>query len=202
MTTYFPKLLPAIAPAGSVPRANLSGLSVRRAQMADLPALSEVLASGFHSRQGLQALVYPFLRLGIYEDVRGRLQGRAPHYACLVAIAPAIGRFCDLLLGTVELSLSTSDRALSGDCCSTYISNLAVSPLYRRRGVARRLLGECDRVTREWELPEIYLHVLDTNERARQLYTGCGYRLCRREPDYAGGLFGRPQRLLMGKTLA
>jgi ribosomal protein S18 acetylase RimI-like enzyme len=58
-----------------------------------------------------------------------------------------------------------------------WIYNLHVVPEYRRKGVARHLLGEAEKWARmEW-LRSIGLHVIAFNEPARCLYESLGYEL-------------------------
>lgn len=193
------------SPSQSAPpvSAGPSRLIIRAAQQQDLHALAEVLTHSFHSQQGWKGLLYPLLKLGIYEDLRSRLKNGSPHFICLVAIAlvPTDQGVREEVAGTVEMSLSCPHTWLVGQYQSTYISNLAVSPPYRRQGIARKLLYRCEQKTLEWGFEEIYLHVLEDNEQARQLYTSCGYQRHRTEPSYSAWLFSRPRRLLMGKHL-
>ena len=58
-----------------------------------------------------------------------------------------------------------------------WIYNLHVVPDHRRRGVARRLLGEAEEWARLEGLRSIGLHVIDFNEPARRLYEAAGYEL-------------------------
>ncbi len=58
-----------------------------------------------------------------------------------------------------------------------WIYNLHVVPEHRRRGVARRLLGEAEEWSRLERLRSIGLHVIDFNEPARSLYESVGYEL-------------------------
>ncbi|MEQ9354188.1 N-acetyltransferase family protein [Coleofasciculus chthonoplastes] len=179
-----------------------SRLTIRRAKDQDLIALSEILADSFHSQQGLWRLVYPIWRLGIYEDLRNRLRGNSPHYACFVALNPdASGDSADgLLVGTVEIALRSPPSWQPQGHQYPYISNLAVRRCCRRRGVAGQLLLACERQSLAWGFPNLYLHVLDSNDQARQLYLKMGYQLYHLEPSYS--LWRRhPQRLLLRKRL-
>lgn len=82
-----------------------------------------------------------------------------------------------------------------------YISNLAVRKSYRRQGVARQLLLACERTSLEWGFPDLYLHVLENNHQARQLYLKAGYQLRQVEPSYSAWLFGQPKRLFLQKHI-
>ncbi len=56
------------------------------------------------------------------------------------------------------------------------LSGLAVSPAYRRRGIAKRLCAEAEAAAREWGYDEVLLKVDQTNARAIRLYRKLGYR--------------------------
>lgn len=188
--------------AQQTPTIDASSLIIRRAKDRDLITLSEILADSFHSQKGIWRLVYPIWRLGIYEDVRHRLRANSPHYACLVALHP--DSFLDdsdgLLVGTVEIALRSSPSWQTQGYHYPYISNLAVRSSCRRQGVAGQLLLACEDQALAWGFPHLYLHVLDSNHTARQLYRKSGYQLHHVEPS--SSLWRPyPQRLLLHKRL-
>ncbi|EFJ50117.1 hypothetical protein VOLCADRAFT_116963 [Volvox carteri f. nagariensis] len=57
-----------------------------------------------------------------------------------------------------------------------YVSNMSVLPSHRRRGLARRLLQQCERVARLWGHSSLWLHVKQNNFGAEALYQSMGYR--------------------------
>ena len=177
--------------------------TIRTAQAQDLTTLAEILADSFHPRTGIMGWAYPMLRLGIYEDLRNRLRSTSPHYVCLIAVA-AVSTVTDSreeLAGTVEIALRSTPSWQSRGTQYPYISNLAVKKSCRRQGVARQLLLACERTSLEWGFSDIYLHVLENNHQARQLYLKSGYQLHLVEPSYSSWLLGRPKRLFLHKHL-
>jgi ribosomal-protein-alanine N-acetyltransferase len=69
-------------------------------------------------------------------------------------------------------------RRVAPDECE--ILNLAVDPVYRRRGVARALLAaELESAPGRW-----FLEVRASNNAAIQLYSSAGFELIGRRPDY------------------
>ena len=186
---------------------------VRAAQPEDLTAVVEILADSFHSHQGFWGWAYPLLRLGIYEDMRNRLLSTAPHHACLVATElvakSATTASSDMVAGTVEMALRSptvwsSDRLLKPKpACSKYpyLSNLAVHPNYRRQGVAKQLLLRCESLALSWGFQDIYLHVLENNQSARQLYFHLGYQLHQVDSQWSTWFLRRPRQLLLHKHL-
>jgi len=124
---------------------------------------------------------------------------RRRQFQCLVAQDSATGT----LMGTATLSLSVPDAALPAPFPTTqamkaYVSNMAVAPQYRRRGVARALLAECERTAARWRFPEVWLHVDVGNDVAEALYRSEGYTLFREDPLW----FGFPRRKVLQKALA
>lgn len=65
-----------------------------------------------------------------------------------------------------------------------WINNLAVHPSFRRRGLARRLLGEALALGRRYYCSQALLEVRPSNEEAIQLYRAEGFRAVGRRPRY------------------
>ncbi len=192
------------APAGQDSiAAGASHFTIRTAQVRDLTTLAEILTDSFHPRTGVVRWAYPMLRLGIYEDLRNRLRSTSPHYVCLVAVTTVstVAGSREELAGTVELALRSPASWHPRGSQYPYISNLAVSKSRRRQGVARQLLLACERKALEWGFCDLYLHVLENNHQARQLYLKTGYQLHEVENSYGAWLLGRPKRLFLQKHL-
>lgn len=211
------------------PEVSLSGSSpvqIRVAKPEDLSYLADILANSFHSRVGVAGWFYPLFRLGIYEDLRLRLQSSSTRYVCLVGIykdsgfgdnqdqllveqevrektvAAYVTQERDCLVGTVEMALrSTNPWQFYNSSGYPYLSNLAVQSEYRRRGVARQLLLACEQIALKWGYQDLYLHVLENNHKARGLYSQLGYRLHQVDSNWACFLLGKPRQLLLHKRL-
>lgn len=200
-----------------------SHFQIRAAQTEDVSGLTEILTDSFHSQDGILGWAYPFLKLGIYEDLRNRLRSTAPNHVCLVAVRDTppdcdgalSDRFvkCDAkasnphsmhgdhLVAIVELS-PRSHHPLNRDRARyLYISNLAVRDTYRRRGVAKQLLLKCERIALAWGFQDLYLHVLENNYQARQLYHKLGYQLDQVDFSWSALFLGRPRQILLHKHL-
>ncbi len=190
--------------------AGLSGFSIRVAASNDLAQLADILAMSFHSREGFVEWIYPVLRLGIYEDLKNRLRSKAEHYICLVAELASREEGTQnyrshrdrCITGTIEMALRSRFPWQIPSSDYPYLSNLAVHPEYRRQGVAQKLLANCEETAKEWGFSEIYLHVLENNHAARQLYYQAGYRLQQVDWNWTCWVFGQPRRLFLRKQIA
>jgi ribosomal protein S18 acetylase RimI-like enzyme len=99
------------------------------------------------------------------------------------------------IVACAELALRPTDGRLPGEFAvpplfllhadaplGGYLSNLAVAPSHRRRGLGSQLLGACERLVREqWGYAALHLHMEETNAAAAQLYRRQGYILL---PEY------------------
>ncbi|NEP80364.1 MAG: GNAT family N-acetyltransferase [Okeania sp. SIO3B3] len=193
---------------------------IRIAQPKDINSITEILTNSFYSYQGIMGYARPFLRLGIYEDLRNRIRSKSEHYLCLVAmvvkntestkgVSTTREREQDLI-GTVEIdvrSRSGMDVLLLNSWQLdnfeyAYLSNLAVDANYRKLGVAQQLLSYCEQKVLGWGFCELYLHVLENNYTARRLYDKAGYQLQEVEWTFGSLLFGQPRKLLLRKSFS
>jgi ribosomal protein S18 acetylase RimI-like enzyme len=175
-------------------------IEIRGAGARDLQDIAEILVDSFFSVGQFWIWTRPLFKLGIYEDLRGRLNSSSPHYRCLVAVQKSIERAAseEAIVATAEIGLKTSP--LCGGQIP-YISNLAVAADRRRCGIGSRILGECDRLALEWGFDELSLHVLDDNLAARELYFQSGYRLQKIDGWLSAWLLRKPRRLLLHKKI-
>ena len=179
-------------------------ISIRSARLEDVKSVASILTDSFHPPRGLMFWMHPLLKLGVCEDLRGRLRSNLSNYNCLVASACIANSQVEenLIVGTVELSIRSSYSSFSNLVSSyPYIANLAVDCAYRRQGVARKLLVKCEEIARKWGFKELSLHVLDNNERAKKLYLSIGYELIKVESGFGSCIFNTPKRLLLSKKI-
>lgn len=186
--------------ADRAPKAALNAearFQIRSAHLRDVSGLAAVLTDSFYPPHHWLFWLYPLLRLGIYEDLRARLRQPPTFYDCVTAIAIAT----DKVLGTTEIAVRPVH---DGQCVLEYpyISNLAVHPKYRRQGIATQLLLSCEPRVLDWGYRDIYLHVLENNQQAQQLYTDLGYQVVSVEFNYAAWFLQQPRRILLHKRLS
>ncbi|TAF05637.1 MAG: N-acetyltransferase [Nostocales cyanobacterium] len=173
---------------------------IRAATSADLLGIAQIIAESFHSQQGLWGWAFPLFRLGIYEDLRHRLAAMTPHQVCLVAVDNSPGG-TNQILGTVELGVRFSDSWANVHKSFPYLSNLAVHPKYRRYGLASSLLIGCEQVCQDWGFEDLYLHVLENNHQARQLYFKLGYRVYKVESHWHSFFLYPSRQIFLHKHL-
>jgi ribosomal protein S18 acetylase RimI-like enzyme len=176
-----------------------SKFQVRVAISSDLHSVAQIVAESFHSRHGMWGWAFPFLRLGIYEDLRHRLASRDPHHICLVVVDSLTGT--NQLVGTVEMTVRFNDSWTQLGRSFPYLSNLAVNPEYRRQGAASQLLHACEQMALSWGFQELYLHVLENNQQAQRLYFKSGYRVNKIESSLNRFVFWRSRQMLLHKRL-
>lgn len=146
----------------------------------------------------------PILRLGIYEDLRRRLSPTSADYIFLIAVLPSRKSIstCSQVAGTVEITLRSTNSLLFPSSHYPYLANLAVRSEYRRQGIAENLLRVSEEMLQSRGFQDLYLHVLEDNHPARNLYFKAGYRLKKADPLWYCWLLRRPRRLLLHKGIS
>jgi len=189
-----------------------SSFTIRHASPKDLSHLSDVLTESFYrsaDRQGnflrrfFAEWVYPLLRYGIMLDLSNRFSEKTPCYVCLVATHPA-NEF--QAIASLEICMRYVPNKNHREFWMVrdmqqypYVFNLAVHPHWRRRGVAKQLLLAAEQTVKQWGFSRLYMHVLEDNQAARNLYDGIGYRLHIQEGAASYWLLGRPRKFLLQK---
>ncbi len=191
-----------------------SSFTIRHASSRDVGHVADILTESFYRSPDYKVnflfrcftdLVYPLLRYGIMLDLNSRFDDKTPCYACLVATHPS-NNF--QAIASLEICMrhvpAKSHREFwlwSEMHQHPYIFNLAVHPQWRRRGVAKQLLLAAEQTVKQWGFSSLYMHVLESNQPARNLYDRIGYRLHHREGTISYWLLGRPRRFLLQKIL-
>lgn len=189
-------------------------LAIDLAAIEDTKAISQVLVKSFYSLPEFASWIYPFLQFTISEDIRYRLRSQSPHYSCFVAkFTPdnhqkSRTNNCfnnqpsqdAIIVGTCEIALR-SPALWSNAAQYPYISNLAVHQNYRRSGIAHQLLAKCEEIALEWGYSETRLHVLDSNDAAKQLYCNNSYQISQIEAHWHNIWFDYSPRLLLKKQI-
>lgn len=172
----------------------LLSVAIRAATVEDIPPLANLLIKSFHPPQNWLMWSYPFLRLGITEDLRLRMRHGDNAYHCLIAVNSDNGE----ILGTAEVALK---HWFTRPKTTAYISNLAVSPQHRRLGIAKQLIQKCEAIADQWQCRRLSLHVMENNLGAQNLYQTLGFIYQEAEWSWRAWLWQKPRRLLWEKIL-
>ena len=167
---------------------------VRVAQRKDVTELANTMIACFYDFPPILMWVNSVLKLTLSEDLRYRLKKPSSLYCCFVATKKS------KIAGTVEISLQKPWWSVTTQF--PYVSNLAVKNIYRRQGIAKKLLTQCEQVSRSWGYREIRLHVLANNHAAQKLYLGLGYKFIPEEMSWHCWFPYYSSRLLMKKELS
>jgi ribosomal protein S18 acetylase RimI-like enzyme len=167
-------------------------LQVRPMTEADLPRVAALLVQSFHLYPPGGEGVMPLVQFGLQEDLRQRLKGKG--YLCLVACRG------QELIGTVEISQRLPWLWQMGTKPYAYLANLAVRSDVRQQGIAKALLAQAEMQVQQWHCQDLYLHVMEDNFLARQLYLKAGYYIHQVENSWSSWL-ALPRRLFLHKRL-
>ena len=176
----------------------LDTLAIEIADTNHTSELADILVSSFYNFPEILTWVSPLLKFTIAEDLRYRLRNNSSLYCCFMASA----KWSDgnkEIVGTAEVALNPS--FWSSKPQYPYISNLAVKDSFRRQGIGKKLLQQCEQIVWNWGYRETRLHVLEKNNSARQLYVSCGYKTLGTEFDINELIFHNSRRLFLGKKL-
>lgn len=163
-------------------------IAVRKAEGAELrgrsptfSTISRLTAAGF-SKPGSSQREQDVLASALARDMLDHFSSSNRNQnALLLAEDSASGEIVGAI-GVEVLSLSKAvlDEQRSGAASMDLrplVSNLAVDPAFRRRGIAKQLCRGAEREAKSWGFREIVLKVEADNAKARSLYRAAGYRV-------------------------
>ncbi|NCO73717.1 MAG: GNAT family N-acetyltransferase [Cyanobacteria bacterium] len=179
-----------------------SQVIVRLANVDDVNDIGDLLTLCFNNFNDLTLWIYPFLKLGVCEDLRYRLKNIDTDHFCVIALKTNIVQKQSIneIIGTVELSFRTH-YSWQGKKKYPYVANLAVSKNHRRQGIATQLLSKCQEIAKHHGFNGLYLHVLASNKIAQELYLQNGYTIEQVETDLFSLFVPSKRRLLLTKSI-
>ncbi len=180
------------------------GVAVRVMRPADISAVATLLSEAFYATDAWWGWVTPLMYLGMYQDLKLRCMSPKSAYTCLVCVraGPQGVKATAQIVGTVEITTKPLSAWAFNNPAVPYISNLAVVPEWRRRGVGQKLLRSCEQVARGWGFHELYLHVKRNNRAARGLYERVGYFQDHSDLQSWSFVLGQAQQILLKKSLS
>jgi ribosomal protein S18 acetylase RimI-like enzyme len=182
-------------------------IEIRPVREDEIHCVADIITRSFHFDRGWMAWFTPLFKLGIAEDLRNRLRTRSPNSTYhkpsqqVCSIALYVDQEQSHVAGTVEVGVRTAERYRQNNHRYVYLSNLAVSRDFRRRGVAQELIRSCEQQTAEWGYTELHLHVMGNNDRGRKLYQKLGYEVVSSEFVWSIIPWHRPERFFLRKQL-
>jgi ribosomal protein S18 acetylase RimI-like enzyme len=205
-----PNNLDTITTTKNIDRSNAfarSQIEIRSVREDEIHCVADIITRSFHFDRGWMGWFTPLFKLGIAEDLRHRLRAHTTsanssqhqHQVCSIATYTDRGR--SQVVGTIEVGVRNPNYHHPAHLRYVYISNLAVSRDFRRRGVAQELLKNCEQLTKSWGYSQLHLHVMANNERGRNLYQKLGYELISSEFVWSMIPWRRPERLFLRKQL-
>ncbi|MGQ9529832.1 MAG: ribosomal protein S18-alanine N-acetyltransferase [Candidatus Bathycorpusculaceae bacterium] len=102
-------------------------------------------------------------------------------YNCISLVAKINDRIAGFIIGMIQIERAS----LIG-----HILTIDVSPLYRRRGIAKRLLQEIEKIFMEKGVKSCRLEVREDNIAALRLYQKLGYKRVTKLMNYYGNAHG------------
>jgi ribosomal-protein-alanine N-acetyltransferase len=81
------------------------------------------------------------------------------------------------------------------------ILTIATHPDHRRKGLARQLLTEAEKILHGEGVVTLFLDVSELNDSAKSLYKSCGYQAVGRRPRYYRTPNGRVASITFSKSL-
>ncbi len=123
----------------------------------------------------------PLVRQFLYLSELSRLQGNFPYSAPDHSFFVACQKTTDgpgsiqndIIVGFVDVDARPGTK--ESDAPRPYLSDLAVHPAYRRKGVAQSLVRECEEEVKIWGKDELHLRVEKRNNGALNMYSKLGY---------------------------
>lgn len=91
------------------------------------------------------------------------------------AIEMQIKKNPDFFMGAFENGKLIGAVIVSSDARKGWINRLAVDPEYRRRGVAKTLIAEAEKVLRQKGIKIFCALIEDSNAASKELFRKCGY---------------------------
>ena len=146
---------------------------IREADFADLGAAARILTDGFYGDSNF--ITYNIERLNTFLSLEstfpqpGSIVGAV--HSMLVACRQTDGK----VLGFAEIDGRPTKK--ENEAPRPYMCNLAVCPKWRRKGIAKELVWQCEQKALKWGKTDMYLKVRKANDAATNMYKDLGYEV-------------------------
>lgn len=135
----------------------------------DLGVVSDIIMNSFYTGENARSPWRQMFRLGELN----RLQQNFPYNDDKHFMLVAIYRYTEQIIAFVDIDARPPRR--QEDPPRPYLSDLAVDPRWRRNGIARSLIQNCERLAQQMGTNEIFIRVEQNNTPAISMYEGLNY---------------------------
>lgn len=146
---------------------------IREADFADLGAAARILTDGFYGDSNF--ITYNVERLNTFLSLESTFPQPGSVVGAVHSMFVACRQTDGKVLGFAEIDGRPPKK--ENEAPRPYMCNLAICPKWRRRGLAKALVGECEEKALRWGKTEIYLKVRESNDAATNMYRDLGYEV-------------------------
>lgn len=160
---------------------------VRKAKYMELGHVVDILIDAFYNPS---ELIRPYLYLSELSRLQGNFPYNEDEHMFFVACT-LDEKNNEKIIGFVDVDIRKPRK--ESDAPRPYLSDLAVHLEYRRQGVAKSLIRQCEQKSMAWGKTHLYLRVDEKNDGALLMYSSLGYQ--KQEHHYFGK--GRDTTILL-----
>ena len=145
---------------------------IRDADFADLGSAARILTDGFYGNTNF--ITYNIERLNTFLSLESTFPSQSSDtvvHSMVVACRQSDGK----VLGFAELDGRPTEDPEAAP--RPYMCNLAVDKKWKRQGIAKALVKQCEEKAIEWGKGEMYLKVRERNQAATSMYQSIGYEV-------------------------
>lgn len=139
---------------------------IRNAEYGDLGTVTSLIVKAFYPPS-------PFMKFFRQLKELDRLQSNFPYNDPNHSMYVAVSKKTNEVLGFVDIDFRETKRRYAPP--RPYLSDLVVGEKWRRRGIARDLILQCERKVLELKKKTLFLRVEIDNEKALKMYFSLGY---------------------------
>lgn len=146
---------------------------IREADFADLGAAARILTDGFYGDSNF--ITYNIERLNTFLSLESTFPQPGSAVGVVHSMLVACRQTDGKVLGFAEIDGRPTKK--ENEAPRPYMCNIAVCPKWRRRGIAKKLVWQCEEKALKWGKTEIYLKVREANDAATNMYRDLGYEV-------------------------
>ena len=145
---------------------------VRKAKYMELGYVVDILIDAFYNPSDIIE-IRPYLYLSELSRLKGNFPYNEDEHMFFVACT-LDDKNNEKIIGFVDVNISKPRK--ESDAPRPYLSDLAVHLEYRRQGVAKSLIRQCEQQSIAWGRTHLYLRVDEKNDGALLMYSSLDYK--------------------------